>query len=79
MWIFAIISLLVVVIFTGVNVKSKLELNQVIEDIVNLVKAVKEFKTLYNGIPSDMFDAEEKFGATPTNNGNGDNDMADNS
>lgn len=72
-----IISLVVAAVVAGANVKSKLELNQVLEDIGNIGKAVKEFRKLYNGYPGDMFDAEDKFGATPTNNGNGDNDIAD--
>lgn len=75
----SIIGMLVAAVVAGANVKSKLELNQIVEDVGNIGKAVKEFKQTYNGYPGDMFDAEDKFGATPTNNGNGDNDMADGS
>jgi prepilin-type N-terminal cleavage/methylation domain-containing protein len=65
----SIIAMIIAAVVAGTNLKDKLELNQVIEDIGNISEGVKEFKTIYNGYPGDMFDAQDKFGWDNTNGG----------
>jgi len=72
-----IIAMVIAGVAAGVNLKNKLELNQVMEQVGHIGTALKTFKKTYNGYPGDMFDAEDKFGAADTNNGNGDFDLAD--
>lgn len=67
----AIIALLVSTVIAGQNIKSRLELNQVVEDIGNIFKAVEIFKKTYGGMPGDLWNAQSAFGAANTSNGNG--------
>ncbi len=67
-----IIAMLVSVVVAGQSVKHKLELNQVIDDISSITTAVQEFENTYGDTPGDIYDAEDKFGAAATNNGDGD-------
>ncbi|MCE3232092.1 MAG: prepilin-type N-terminal cleavage/methylation protein [Rickettsiaceae bacterium] len=68
-----IIALIVAAITAASNMKSKLELNQVVDDIGNTSSGLKVFKTTYNGIPGDLVNAEDAFGVTSTDSGNGNN------
>lgn len=74
-----IIALLVATVTAAKSLKTRLELNQVIEDISNVGQAVKTFQSQYSAIPGDMFNATSTFGSSATTNGNGDNDLADGS
>jgi type II secretory pathway pseudopilin PulG len=68
-----IIALIVAAITAGSNMKTKLELNQVVDDISDISSAVKQFNTTYSGLPGDLFTAETSFGAANTDNGDGNN------
>lgn len=68
-----IIAMVVAAITAGSNLKTKLELNQVIDDVGNITSAVKSFKTTYNGLAGDLSNAEDALGVTATDNGNGNN------
>lgn len=67
-----IIAFLVAALVAGQNIKTRLELNQVVEDISNIKTAVEQFETTYGSIPGDMWNAEGSFGASVTENGDGD-------
>lgn len=73
----AIIGMVAAAIVAGSNVKRKLELQQVIDDVSAISRAVEEFKNTYGSLPGDMYNAEAVFGAANTDDGNGDGDLAD--
>lgn len=71
----AIIGLIVASVLTGANVKRKLELSGLIDDISAISVAVQEFEATYGALPGDMYNAEAIFGAANTDDGNGDGDL----
>lgn len=73
--VISIIGLLVGAIVAGNNIKKRLQLNQVVTDVGTINTALQEFIKAYSGYPGDLFNAEDKFGASSTNNGNGDSDL----
>lgn len=68
-----IIALIVAAVTAGKNIKDRLELNQVVDGVGNISTAVATFKATYGNLPGDIFNAEETFGQTETNCGNGNN------
>lgn len=72
-----IIGLLVAAIVAGQNIKSRLELNQVITDVTNISKALIEFENQHGSLAGDMWNAEDVFGSGNTNNGNGNGELTD--
>lgn len=71
----AVIAMIVAAVVAGSSLKHSLELSQVVTDISNISTAVKNFKASYMATPGDMYNAEDKFGAANTDDGNGDNDL----
>jgi prepilin-type N-terminal cleavage/methylation domain-containing protein len=67
-----IIAMIVAAITAGSNLKTKLELDQVVTDISNITSANKQFKTTYNAMPGDFFTATSSISST-TSNGDGNN------
>ena len=74
-----IIALIVTSVTVGVNIKNKLELSEVINDISEISTAVETFKETHGALPGDMFNAQAVFGVANTFDGNGDNDLEDTS
>ena len=73
----AVISFLIAAVTAGRGVKHRLELNQIIEDISNISKSLKQFESTYGGIPGDLWNAEQVFDSANTNNGNGNTQIED--
>lgn len=80
-----IIALLAASVTAGMALKDQLALNQVIEDISNFNTALQEFEETYEGLPGDLWNAEERFGEANVGNmivdglsdgnGNGDKEL----
>jgi len=70
-----IIALIVAAIVAGQNLKRRAELNQIIEDISVFNTSIVEFENTHNGLPGDLWNAENLFGASNTDNGDGNNQL----
>ncbi len=68
-----IIALLIAAIVTGQNVRKRLELNQIIDQVGSLNNAVTTFKNSYGSLPGDIFNAQTLFPSSNLLNGNGNN------
>lgn len=71
-----IIALLVAAVTAGQNIKHRLALNQVVDDISNFNSASSQFVTTYAGLAGDLYNAESLLGEANVGNetvdGNGD-------
>lgn len=66
-----IIALLVASVVTGKNVKRRLDLNRVIEDISITAAALGEFKVRFDGYPGDLYNAATVLKGEESTSGNG--------
>lgn len=69
----SIIALIVAAITAGQRIKHRTELAQIVSDVSNINDAFVEFESTYSGLPGDLWNAESIFGASETDNGDGDN------
>lgn len=68
----AIIALLIAAVTAGQNIKHRLELNQIMDDISNFNTASSQFITTYGGLAGDLFNAETALGEVNIGNQNAD-------
>jgi len=69
--VIVIIGLLVAGILVGRDMVKSAELNSTVSKAMQYSNIAQLFRDKYNAFPGDMFDAEDKFGAGLTDNGNG--------
>jgi len=72
-----IIGLIAAAVTTSINVKHRLELNEIVDNIGTIKTATTQFQTNYGGIPGDLYNATTQIGSTTTN-GDGDSTIEDN-
>lgn len=73
--VLVIIGLLVGAILAGQNVIENAKRMALISDFSDHKSAYDQFKGQYYGMPGDLSNAEDYFGAANTNNGDGDGDI----
>jgi len=66
-----VIALIVAALTVTQQIKTRLELNNIIDDRSRLEEAVSSFESRYSALPGDFWNAAEIFGAEATLGGNG--------
>ncbi|MET0155330.1 MAG: prepilin-type N-terminal cleavage/methylation domain-containing protein [Rickettsiales bacterium] len=66
-----VIALIVAALTVTQQIKTRLELNRVIDDRARLEEALTSFSTQYSALPGDFWNAAAIFGADKTKGGNG--------
>lgn len=68
-----IIALIIAAMTVSQQIKTRLQLNQVIEDRASIETALSSFESLYAAMPGDYWDAVTTFSSGDTHNGDGNN------